>query len=115
MLRKEKIRDATKWELLIGEYESRKISCRAFCELHNISRGSLYKWRRYYLSINSDKHEESFIRLEVASSRGFKSIIDVKIESPIQISSKLGITVACLSGCKRSKLTTIIEVLNVTE
>lgn len=114
MLRNEEIRDGTKWELLIGEYESRKISCRAFCELHNISRGSLYKWRRRYLSVNSDSNEESFIRLEVAPSRRSKSIIDVKIASPIKISIKLGITVECISGCTRSELATIIEVLNVT-
>jgi hypothetical protein len=115
MLKNEKIEDAKKWKLLIEQYESRKISCEAFFELHNVSRGNLYKWRRHYLTKNSDIKKESFICLEVDPSQGFKPLEDLKINSPIKISNKLGVTVECVVGCKYSELKAIIEVLNATE
>ncbi len=37
------------WQELVSKFESRTISSTEFCKLHNISRGSIYKWRKYFL------------------------------------------------------------------
>jgi hypothetical protein len=36
------------WQELVSKFESRTISSAEFCKLHNISRGSIYKWRKYW-------------------------------------------------------------------
>ena len=38
------------WQELVSKFESRTISSAEFCKLHNISRGSIYKWVSVNLS-----------------------------------------------------------------
>ena len=42
------------WQELVSKFESRTISSAEFCKLHNISRGSIYKWRKYFLDDQND-------------------------------------------------------------
>ena len=115
MLKNEELKVTRNWQLLIDQYESRKISREAFCKLHNVSIGDLYKWRKYYLSNISSHNEELFIPLEINSSKIVTSRDDFQITSSIKISNKSRISIELTAGCNRSELTTIIEVLNATE
>ena len=37
------------WQELVSKFESRSISSTEFCKLHNVSKGGIYKWRKYFL------------------------------------------------------------------
>jgi len=101
------------WQELVSKFESRTISSAEFCKLHNISRGSIYKWRKYQ---NDFDGPGDFISLSVndrklsSSSQGF-----IKINSPLKMTSRSGVVIELNSGCNISELKSIMEALNATK
>jgi transposase-like protein len=105
------------WQELVSQFESRTISSAEFCKLHNISRGSIYKWRKYFLD---DQHDfdgsGDFISLSINDSKLSSSSAEfIKINSPLKMINRCGVVIELHAGCNISELKSIIEVLNATK
>ena len=105
------------WQELVSKFESRTISSTEFCKLHNISRGSIYKWRKYFLDYQNDFAGScDFIPLSVNDSKLSSSSQEfIKINSPLRMTNRSGVVIELNSGCNISELKSIMEVLNATK
>ena len=110
------------WQELVSKFESRTISSAEFCKLHNISRGSIYKWRKYlwrkyFLDDQNDFDGPSdFISLSVNDRKLSSSSQEfIKINSPLKMTNRSGVVIELNSGCNISELKSIMEVLNATK
>lgn len=105
------------WQELVSKFESRTISSAEFCKLHNISRGSIYKWRKYFLDDQNDfAGSGDFIPLSVNDSKlSSSSQVFIKIDSPLKMTNRSGVMIELNSGCNISELKSIMEVLNATK
>lgn len=88
-----------------------------FCKLHNISRGSIYKWRKYFLDDQNDfDGSGDFISLSVNDRKLSSSSQEfIKINSPLKMTSRSGVVIELNSGCNISELKSIMEALNATK
>jgi len=105
------------WQELVSKFESRTISSAEFCKLHNISRGSIYKWRKYFLDDQNDfDGSGDFISLSVNDRKLSSSSQEfIKINSPLKMTSRSGVIIELNSGCNISELKSIMEALNATK
>ena len=109
-------RTETEWKLLIAEYEERSVSCAYFCELHQVSKGQVYKWRKYFLSQEKLVTERSaFIPLAINNEQDSNQQNLSNITSEIRISSNSGVVVEFISGCRYLELKAIMEILDATK
>jgi len=109
-------RTALEWKLLIAEYEERSVTCAYFCELHQVSKSEVYKWRRHFLSQTKSVEEESrFIPLAINSEQESDQQNMPNITSAIKISGRFGVVVEFVSGCRYLELKTIMEILHATK
>ena len=97
------------WQELVSKFESRTISSAEFCKLHNISRGSIYKWRKYFLDDQNDfDGSGDFISLSVNDRKLSSSSQEfIKINSPLKMTSRSGVVIELNSGCNISELKSI--------
>jgi hypothetical protein len=105
------------WQELVSKFESRTISSTEFCKLHNISRESIYKWRKYFLDDQNDFDcSGDFISLSVNDSKLSSSSQEfIKINSPLKMTNRSGVVIELNSGCNISELKSIMEALNATK
>jgi hypothetical protein len=105
------------WQELVSKFESRTISSAEFCKLHNISRGSIYKWRKYFLDDQNDfDGSGDFISLSVNDRKLSSSSQEfIKINSPLKMTNRSGVVIELNSGCNISELKSIMEALNATK
>jgi transposase-like protein len=109
-------RSVSEWELLIKEYEARSVSCAYFCELHEVNKNQVYKWRRHFLSKKQSITEESaFIALAINREQESDQQNISNITSAIKISSSSGVVVEFISGCKYLELKAIMEILDAAK
>ena len=109
-------RSTSDWKILIAEYESRSVSCGYFCKLHQVSKGQLYKWRRYFLSHNKLATEEpTFIPLVINNEQESYQKNLTNITSAIKISSSSGVVVEFIAGCRYLELKAIMEILDAAK
>lgn len=109
-------RTASEWELLIAEYEERSVTCAYFCELHQVSKGEVYKWRRHFLSQRQLAEEESgFISLAINSEAGSDQQDLPNITSSIKVSDGSGVVVEFISGCRYFELKAIMEIFHAAK
>jgi len=105
-----------KWQELVFKFESRSISATEFSKLHSVSKGSLYKWRRYFLDNQTCSEDPSFIPLEIKQNNYSNSCKDeIILCSAFKVSNSTGLTIEFTNGCKMFELNAIIEVINATE
>jgi len=109
-------RRKSEWKILIAEYEARSVSCAYFCKLHQVSKGQLYKWRRYFLSHNKLATEEAtFIPLVINNEQESYQKNLTNITSAIKISSSSGVVVEFIAGCRYLELQAIMEILDAAK
>jgi hypothetical protein len=105
-----------KWKSLILKYEARKISCARFCKKYKVSKGGIYKWRKYFLSQESSSNDSSeFIPIEIKQKEPALAKSILNIASPIRISNGSGLTIEFISGCTLAEFAAIMERVNVTQ
>ena len=106
---------------LVSKFNSHQVSMREFCREHNISRTTIYKWRKKFKSSldhptstpTSTDLDDSFIPLEISPLEA----IDYKSESqPLSISSrfklyKSDLIIEFYSGCSITELDAVIAIL----
>jgi hypothetical protein len=105
------------WKALVVKFESRTISIAEFCKLHKISKGSIYKWRKYFTDDRNDCEDSGdFIPLSVDDSNlGYANKWLIKISSPLKMTNHTGVVIELNSGCNISELKSIVEVLSATK
>lgn len=118
MLKNRTILSEQDWQEIIAEYEARAMSCKEFCKLHNLSKGQVYKWRKYFLSQKNTKikldEAAEFIPMKINRAIELAAIAST-IKSPIKLSGASGITLELLSGCAISELKAIMELLHAAK
>lgn len=102
---------------LVLKFESRRVSCEAFCKTHNISAPTIYKWRREFedfgKTIPSVDSDDSFIPIEVSRSDSIDQVSTPEEPSSITSSFKIyasSLTIEFCSGCRISELGAVIGV-----
>jgi hypothetical protein len=102
---------------LVSKFESRTISSTEFCKLHKISKGSIYKWRKYFTDNRNDfDGSGDFISLSINDSKLSSSSAEfIKINLPLKMTNRCGVVIEFHAGCNISELKSIIEVLNATK
>jgi len=109
-------RTALEWKILIAEYETRSVSCAYFCELHQVNKNQVYKWRRHFLSQQkSVKEESAFIPLAINNEQESDQPNFSNITSAMKISSRSGVVVEFMSGCRYLELKAIMEIFHATK
>jgi hypothetical protein len=119
MINNNEVSGDREWQELVFKFESRSISSIEFCKLHNISKASIYKWRKIFMEERAYSAESNnFISLAISQDSGSTSNHmgkKISVSSPLKISNSLGLTIEFSSGCKLFELAAIIEVLNATK
>jgi hypothetical protein len=109
-------RTESEWKLLIAKYEERSVSCAYFCELHQVRKGQIYKWRQYFSSQEKLVVERSaFIPLTITNAQESDKQNYPNITSEIRISSSSGVVIEFISGCRYLELKAIMEIFNATK
>lgn len=98
---------------IIKKFNNRKIPISKFCKKHNVSRPSLYRWKGLY------KSKLQFIPLQIKSTQLSDDTIKLNknnevsqiISSPIKF-CKSGLIVEFNSGCSKSEVKLIMEILD---
>jgi hypothetical protein len=55
-----------RWQRLIRQYDDAECSIAVFCDLHEVSTGSFYAWRR---RLKAHAQDDGFLRVEVADPK----------------------------------------------
>ena len=104
------------WQELVSKFESRSISSTEFCKLHNVSKGGIYKWRKYFLENQVCTKYPSFIPLEIEQNLPNNSCRDeIRVYSSLKVTNSSGLTIEFAEGCKLLELNAIIGVINATK
>ena len=117
MLNNSGIKSYKDWRRLVSEFKLKSISSAEFCQLHKVSKSSIYKW--YKLLSEEQNHSKelgSFIPLDISHDKVSDLLGgDISLCSSLKISNGSGVTIELASGCKLFELTAIIEVLNAAK
>ena len=109
-------RTESEWRILIAKYELRSVTCAYFCELHQVNKGQVYKWRRHFLFQKKSVAEEpAFIPLAINNEQDSNQQNLSNITSEIRISSNSGVVVEFISGCRYLELKAIMEIFDATK
>jgi hypothetical protein len=109
-------RTESEWKLLIAKYEERSVSCAYFCELHQVRKGQIYKWRQYFSSQEKLVVERSaFIPLTINNDQESDKQNYPNITSEIRIRSHSGVVIEFISGCRYLELKAIMEILHAAK
>ncbi len=130
------------WYQLVLKFEKRAESCAKFCKIHNISSGSIYKWRRYFhdnqkqAMVNQNLESKNFIPINIDNSSSkinqnslsgsatlLKSSSPLSLEESAKLSklsssfkiSKSDLSLEFVKGCSLLELRAILEIINAAK